>query len=334
MKKRFEVVCLLLVMCFLATNLGAQGVVEKPVIKVLVLDMFEVGSNKGDFAGEFQHYYEKYFDGATDYNLNTMPLTLYINDAGIAGCIAGMGKAQASSTLTAILSDPRFDTSHTYILVSGCGGMPPTRGTLGDVVWAKELVDYDLGHSWTESDIAPGTTATFMRSNGYDRSGYIKLNQNLANWAYATTKDVVLVDDAKAEAYRANYGSEEALEKPAVRMGVSVTGDNYWHGKHSSLHADEVCASYEAGAYMVTQMEDNAFAVAAMNYGLLDRLLVCRDIVNYDQPYEGQTVLESLDASSGAFSMGMTNGFLVGSTVVDELVANWDTYKNTIPSTK
>jgi purine nucleoside permease len=43
-------------------------------------------------------------------------------------------------------------------------------------------------------------------------------------------------------------------------------------------------------------------------------------IVNYDQPYPGLSVLESVDASSGAFSIGMRNGFLVGSAVIDELV--------------
>jgi purine nucleoside permease len=326
MKKHFKMTVVLLVISLFATNLMAQGVVEKPVVKVLVLDMFEVGANKGDFAGEFQNYYETYFDGAESYTLNSMPLTLYINEEGVAGCIAGMGKAQASSTLTAILSDPRFDFSKTYILVSGCSGMPPSRGTLGDVVWADELVDFELGHAWTESDIASGTTATFLRSEGYDRPGYIQLNAGLAQWAYETTKDIVLLDDPKAAAYRAKYGEQEALETPAVRMGVSVTGDSYWHGEHSSLHADEVCEAYGAGTYMVTQMEDSAFGVAALNYGLKDRLLVCRDVVNFDQPYEGQTVLESLNASSGAFSIGMKNGFLVGSKVIDALIENWDVY--------
>ena len=75
---------------------------------------------------------------------------------------------------------------------------------------------------------------------------------------------------------------------------------------------------------MVTQMEDNAFGVVAMNYGLLDRLLVCRDVVNYDQPSSSQTVRESLDASSGAFSIGMQNGFSVSKVVIDENMVTGD----------
>jgi purine nucleoside permease len=307
---------------------------QKIPVKVLVLDMFEVGKNEGDFAGEFQHYYERYFTTAAPYSFGTQPFTLYVNKDGIAGCVTGMGKAQAASTLTAILSDGRFDFSQAYILVSGCGGMPPARGTLGDVVIADTLVDYELGHAWTESDIPAGTTATFMRDKSYDRAACIPLNSALVKWAYAQTAGLTLTDDAKAAAYRALYSSSEAQEKPAVRIGSSVTGDNYWHGTHASLHADEVCAAYGTSPYLVTQMEDNGFGVAALNYGKLDRLIVTRDIVNYDQPHGGQSVTESLAASSGAFSMGMTNGFIVGSAIIDALITNWKTVSVTIPQAK
>lgn len=334
MKKGFRAVMLVCLVILSVATLGAQAVAEKQEIKVLILNMFEVGENKGDFAGEFQHFYEAYLDGAKSYQLSEMPLTLYVNEQGVAGAIAGMGKAQSASSLTTILSDSRFDFSNTYILVSGCSGMSPERGTLGDVVWADELVDFELGHGWLESDKSSRDDGTFLRSNGYDRAGYIQLNKSLTQWAFDLTSDVALFDDSAAAAYRANYGPEEALEKPSVRMGVSITGDSYWHGGASSARADEITAAYGAGTYMVTQMEDNAFGVVAMNYGLLDRLLVCRDVVNYDQPYPGQSVRESLDASSGAFSIGMKNGFAVSSVVIDEIVANWDTYKTTIPAAK
>lgn len=326
---RLLMVAVLLLVALVA--LSAQPVSEKQEIKVLVFGMFEVGENKGDFAGEFQHFYEAYFDGAASYELNSMPLTLYVNEEGIAGAIAGMGKAQASATLTTILADPRFDFSKTYIVISGCSGMSPERGTLGDVVIADELVDFELGHAWKESDNPEGSSSFFLRSSGYDRPGYIKLNKGLADWAFELTKDTPLFDDKAAQAYRVNYGAAEAQEKPSVRMGVSVTGDSYWHGKASSAHADAVTQAYGTGTYMVTQMEDNAFGVAAMNAGKLDRLIVVRDVVNYDQPYPSQTVLESLDASSGAFSIGMKNGFAVTSRIINTLAGNWDAYGPSTP---
>ncbi|HOX32239.1 MAG TPA: purine nucleoside permease [Spirochaetales bacterium] len=334
MKRRIEAAAALMLIALCVAAAGAQPAAGRREVKVLVMGMFEVGKNEGDFAGEFQHYYEAYFDGAASYAIPGFPGTLFLNGEGVAGCVAGMGKAQAASTLTAILADPRFDFSRAYILVSGCAGMPPLRGTLGDVVWAEELVDFELGHAWAESDIAPGTKATFQRSEGYDRSGYVKLNKGLVDWAYGLTKGLALADDPKAAAYRANYGAKEAAEKPAVRRGVSVTGDSYWHGARSSAHADEVCAAYGAGPYLATQMEDNGFGVAALNFGLLDRLLICRDIVNFDQPYPGQTVPESLAASSGGFSMGMTNGFMAGSTVINAVLADWASFKAAPPAAK
>lgn len=334
MKNLMRIAMVLALLLLVISPLVAQPVAEKTEIKVLVLGMFEVGENKGDFAGEFQHFYETYFDGASSYTLNAMPLKLYVNEQGVAGAIAGMGKAQSGASLTTILRDSRFDFSNTYIVISGCSGMSPERGTLGDVVIADALVDFELGHAWKESDNPQGSETTFLRSSGYDRAGYIPLNTDLVDWAYELTKTTALLDDKAAAAYRAKYSSQEASEKPTVQRGVSVTGDSYWHGKGSSAHADVVTAVYGAGTYMVTQMEDNALGVAAMNEGKLDRLLVVRDVVNFDQPYPNQTVLESLDASSGAFSIGMKNGFAVSSKIINTLVDNWDVYRSTVPSVK
>lgn len=123
MKKSFKgllAALLVLVVLVSVAKLRVQAVAEKQEIKVLVLNMFEVGENKGDLAGEFQYFYEAYLSGAESYPLNDMPLTLYVNKEGIAGCITGIGKAQSASSLTAILGDPRFDCSHTYILVRVC----------------------------------------------------------------------------------------------------------------------------------------------------------------------------------------------------------------------
>ena len=335
MKKRFLVMALALCCAAAAVFAGGGGEHGRPLpVKALVIAMFEVGDFGGDFAGEFQHWYEGYFLDAAAYEVRGLPNPLFVNKDGVAGTVAGMGKANAAATLSVILSDSRFDFSKTYILSSGCSGMPQVRGTMGDVVWAYELVDVDLGHSWAESDRSAGMTATFLRSESYDSSGYIVLNEKLVDWALSVSRNVSLLDDPAAAAYRAHYGPEEAAETPSVRSGISLTGDNYWHGVNAYKHAEEVAASYQPKtSYMVTQMEDNALGVVAARFGKLDRLLVCRDVVNYDQPYPGITVLESLAASSGAFSIGMRNGFLVGSAVINELVENWDRYADTIPGT-
>ncbi|MFA7225950.1 MAG: purine nucleoside permease, partial [Sphaerochaetaceae bacterium] len=77
MRKIVRMVAVSVLLVLVLSPLAAQGVTEKQEIKVLVLGMFEVGENKGDFAGEFQHFYEEYLDGAPAYTLNEMPLPLY-----------------------------------------------------------------------------------------------------------------------------------------------------------------------------------------------------------------------------------------------------------------
>lgn len=306
-------------------------VFAEPVpVKVLVLSMFEVGENSGDFAGEFQHWYVEYFDQAPSFDVDGAYSPLFVNKDGVAGTVTGMGKARSAATLMAILKDPRFDFSKTYFITSGCSGASPDRGTLGDVFICDWVVDYDLGHSWKESDGKPGEP-TFMLSDNYKDNGAIELNRDLAEWGLRIAKDVQLDDTPKAEEYRKNYPQKTANEKPSVRTGASVTGDNYWHGRGSSKQAADICEAYKASPYGVTQMEDNAFAIVLRSMGHLNRYLVVRDVVNFDQPHPGQTVQESLKASSGGFSIGMINGHRVGSAVVRHILGDWATWEKGVP---
>jgi purine nucleoside permease len=317
----------LVVVLLLAILSGIASASEKGVeIKMLVLSMFEVGENSGDFAGEFQHWYERYFDGARVFEITGNPNPLYVNSDGVAGTVAGIGKARAAATLTAILSDPRFDLDNTYFMVSGCAGGPPFRTTLGSVVLCNAVVDCELGYSWKESDGKSGES-TFMVMDSMKGSAYFELNTELIERVSELVAGIELEDSTRAAFYRLLYKNEEARSRPSVQMGVSVTSDSYWHGKGSSRTADEVCSAYGAGTYMVTQMEDSAFAGVLKAFGKLNRMLVIRDVVNFDQPHPGQTVKESLSTSSGGFSIGMTNGFRVGSAIVDNIVSDWDSWK-------
>lgn len=326
MKKILKISFIVAIIATIATtSIFAEGYSEtqetKQEIKVLVFGMFEVGENEGDFAGEFQHFYENYFVDSTSYDIDGLIEPLYVNKDGVAGTIAGMGKAQAASTLTAILSYPKFDFTNTYIVISGCSGIDPNVGTLGDVVIASSLVDYELGNSWSESDNPEDADdSRFIRSTSYDNSGYFVCNEDLVQWALDITKNIELVDSEDAASYRALYNQNESV-KPSIYSGISVTGDSYWHGESSAYHAQKVCEAYDAdGVYTVTQMEDNAFGVVAKNFNLADKLIVIRDAVNFDRPHEGQSVTESLNSSSGAFSIGMTNGFLVSKAIIDALI--------------
>lgn len=308
-------------------------------VKVLVLSMFEVGANTGDFAGEFQLWYEEYFKTASSFDVKGAESSLFINGDGVAGTVTGMGKARAATTLMAVLKDPRFDFSKTYFITSGCSGVSPERGTLGDVFFCDWVVDYDLGHSWKESDAAPASADApknsdktfFILKDSYKENAAIPLNGTLVKWALALTKDLVLEDSPKAAEYRKLYSQETANGKPSIRTGTSVTGDNYWHGRGSSAQASRICETYGASPYGVTQMEDNAFAIVLRAMGYLDRYLVIRDVVNFDQPHPKQSVPESLAASSGGFAIGMINGHRAGTAVVHRILSDWATWEAGIP---
>jgi purine nucleoside permease len=65
------------------------------------------------------------------------------------------------------------------------------------------------------------------------------------------------------------------------------------------------------------------------------RALVLRTASNFDGPPPGMTAAESLFgeklSSMSAFRPSLESAYLVGSTVVHELVANWPKYEAQIP---
>src|ERR1700733_13807101 len=79
---------------------SAQAPAKIPV-KVVVLAMFEVGNDTGDFPGEFQHWAEgehltKRFPLPSAYHDAMM------NDDGVLGIVTGIGTARAAATVMAL----------------------------------------------------------------------------------------------------------------------------------------------------------------------------------------------------------------------------------------
>ena len=307
---------------------GASADVIRP--KVLVFAMFEVGANTGDFAGEFQHWFDRYFKDATSVSVRGAFAPVYCSPSGVCGTVVGVGKANAAASLTAILSDPRFDVSSTYFLTSGCAGTPPDRGTLGSVFWSDCIVDYDLGQRWSPLDVTE-KGPVFQPLEAAGKGIVLRLDPVLTEWAHRLSRNAPLEDAVDAALYRLRYREKQAHRKPFVGVGTTVCSDTWWHGHTLSREADYLCALYKAGTYVSTQMEDSAVALVLQRHGMLGRYMIARDIVNFDRPYEGQTPKESLAARNGSFSIGMKNGFLVGAAVVDHIVSNWSVWEKGVP---
>jgi nucleoside phosphorylase len=179
---------------------------------------------------------------------------VYCNADGVCGAVLGMGKVNSSSSMQAILLNPRFDFSQSYYVISGVAGTPPSRGTIGEVNWATWLVDYDLGHRWAPEENKPGEP-TFMPRKGYEEYRRFQLNPDLVDWAMKLSANTPLKDSESARKYRLRYPDAAARRAPFVGTGTHMTGDTFFHGPGMSKQAQYIAKLYGADDYVITEME-------------------------------------------------------------------------------
>ncbi|MBR1223064.1 purine nucleoside permease [Bradyrhizobium sp. U87765 SZCCT0131] len=314
----------------------ADDAARPPVkVKVFIAAMFEIGNNIGDRAGEFQHWYERYWRASTPIAVRGALNPVYCNADGVCGAVLGMGKVASSSSMQAILLDPQLDFSQAYYILSGVGGVPPSRGTIAEVVWATWLVDYDLGHRWAAGEVKAGEPL-FMPRKGYESIRVYHLNRTLVDWALRLSAGVALKDSDAAKAYRLRYPQTAARQAPSIATGTHMTGDTFFHGPGLSAEAQSIARLYGADDYTITEMEGTAITqVIARQHGT-DRVMALRGAVNFDQGNPNETTLQHLDPApgqtAGGFAETVENIALVGSTVVDHIVADWPQWSGGVPA--
>ena len=303
-------------------------------VKVFVAAMFEIGKNTGDRAGEFQHWYERYWMQGTARPVRGALNPVYCNGDGVCGAVLGMGKVSSSASMQAIVLDPQFDFSQAYFIVSGVAGTPPSRGTIGMVSWATWLVDYDLGHRWAHDEVRPGEPL-FMPRKGYEAVRLFRLNPDLVGWAMRLSADTPLKDSDAARAYRQRYPNDAARRAPFVGTGTHMTGDTFFHGPGMSAQAQYIARLYGADDYVITEMEAAAVALVVQRTLGPDRTLSLRGAVNFDQGHPNETTLQHLDPApgqtAGGFAETVDNIAVVGSRVVDRIVADWGRWQAGVP---
>jgi purine nucleoside permease len=304
-------------------------------VKVFVAAMFEIGQNSGDRAGEFQHWYERYWKGRDAIQVRGAMNPAYCNADGICGAILGMGKVNSSASMQAILLNPQFDLSDAYFILSGVAGMPPHKGTIGDVNWATWLVDYDLGHRWAPEEGTPGEPV-FMPRKGYEAYRVFRLNPDLVTWAVRLSADVKLKDSDSARLYRQRYPEEAARAAPKVGTGTHMTGDTFFHGPGLSKEAQYIAQLYGSDDYAITEMEAAAITLVIKRLHGDDRVLSLRGAVNFDQGNPNETTLQHLDPApgqtAGGFAETVENIARVGTKVVDHIVEHWADWQGGVPA--
>ncbi|HEX9785725.1 MAG TPA: purine nucleoside permease [Opitutaceae bacterium] len=326
---------------------------ELPIpVKVVVVTMFEVGEPRGDGPGEFQFWVERenldrvwsFPQGYRDLRSNA--------DGSVLGVVTGVGTARAAATIMALGLDPRFDFSHSYWLVVGIAGVDPADASIGSAAWAEWIVDGDLAHEIDAREIPEDWPTGYLplrRNHPYeqpaksDEGECFQLNAPLVEWAYQLTKGIDLGDTEGIKARRAAYvGFPNAQRPPFVLKGDNLAAMTYWHGRLMNQWANNWVSyhTHGKGNYVTTAMEDTGTLQSLTwldNAGKVDvsRVLVLRTASNFDMQWPGATAITSLTgerlAAYSAFIPSLEAAHRVGSHVVHEIIANWETFKLTPP---
>ena len=306
-------------------------------VRILILPKFELGEISGDFPGEAQLFYDAYLAGGDVYDIGGSPEAnrLYYKD-GVAMCVLGQGKVKAALSTAAVLSDERFDFSDAYILAVGCGGVAEGYGILGDVFVISAAVDFDLGHHADPREMNDKTGTTWFHDVSLDDSAVVTLDRDLTKRVFELVKDIPLetTKDTVAFLGKEYPGEAWADRQPRVRLGTSVTGDNYWKGTYDHQNALLITETYGCrDPFAISEMEDTAVGQAVQRFGSLERLIILRVGVNMDVFPTGMTPemlwgeeiedhiasqksMESVDI----FETAMKNCYDTGKTVIDAIL--------------
>lgn len=330
-------------------------------IKVVVLNMFEVGEDTGDTPGEFQYWVEReHLDTVLPFpqgyhNLRLNPKT------SVLGVLTGVGTARAAASVMALGLDPRFDLTHAYFLVAGIGGIDPNVGSLASAVWSDWIVDGDLAYEIDAREIPHSTPeeraiwttgyVPLRKDIPYQQPAYplgvgsavFRLDPQLVSWAYNLTRNVQLPDSPEVQERREQYAGAAAHRPPFVLRADNLSASTFWHGKLMSQWAHN-WVQYETngqGTYAICGMEDTgtmqSLTFLANAHKLdLRRVLILRTASNYDQPRIGLTAAQSLAetklAHYSAYLPSLDTAWRVGHVVVDSIVEHWSEDRDHLPA--
>ena len=329
-------------------NYQSSHVGERYGVKVLTVAMFKAGDLPGASPGEAQLWIEgEELDQVIEVPGSYSPL--YCN-AARDHClvITGMGKANAASSIMAVGLSDQVDLTKAYILVAGIAGIQPDDGTLGTAAWAEWVVDGDIAHEIDAREMPPNWSYPYFQlgcaepwcDDGWTTGTEVyHLNPAVTEWAYRLSKDVELADSEEAQAYRLHFPEGTAARRaPFVTKCDCIASSTYCQGKMLSDWREWWTEQFTDGQgnYCMSNMEDTGTLtalsrLAAAGHVDLNRVMVLRTASNFDQPYPGQTALQSLQVDSGGYMLAIQNAYRVGSVVTQHIITHWDEWKDGDP---
>jgi purine nucleoside permease len=345
---QFVLMLALLPMALLMTNAARAATAPVPV-KMVVVANFENGQETGDKPGEYQLWVEREH---LDEKITVRGATGVIrrNQRGLYGLLL--------ENLYAFVLDTRFDFSKTYWLFTGISGADPQVASVGSAAWARwvvngdelrEIDDREIPAGWPYGLFAigamqPNTLPTDPNSFGSVESAEelgmaYPLNQGLARWAFALTKDVAIPDSPALQQQRAAWkGYPNAQRPPFVLLGETLGSVRYWHGPARTQWARDWVKlwTHGQGVFVMTNMESQAAArqmktFARLNFIAPDRVMVLRTASNPSGPPPGVDALATIgDEAPGQLAAYEAN-YRVGAPVVHEILGQWSRYEKATP---
>jgi len=343
----------------LASQVQAQQHEPKQLpVKVVVVTAFEIGDDAGDTPGEFQNWVEKLpLSEVLPFPQGYHQLR-YNPEKGVLGIVSGEGPSRMASSITALANDKRFDLKHAYWLLAGIAGVDPNVASLASAAWARYVVDGDLAYEIDSREIPKGWSTGYVplgRHKPYQLpappatsdtgTNEIALNVGLADWAFRlSSARVKLTDDNNLKSLRAKYnGFPSAQQPPSILQGDVLAAGTFWLGALFNTWA-ETWVSYwsnHRATFTMSAEEDAAYfqALTFLSHAQLvdiNRVMILRSGSDFTAPPAEENAADLLAATAdpnapSALLESTTSAFIVGSVVVNELVGNWNIYRDHVP---
>ena len=171
------------------------------------------------------------------------------------------------------------------------------------------------------------------------------MNPSLCQWAYNLSKDIPLLDNEDMKAARRAYtGFPHIQGPPQVLCGGNLTTGRFWHSRKMTEWAENWVDYWTQGegTFYTSGMEDTGTLHALRHLSRMgkvdcDRVLLLRAASNFTFPPPGKTVLENLfgdsqgDAHYPGYAPSLLNAQKAATTVIDEILNNWQKYQDTPP---